>query len=217
MVQLSWPLLARVVAAAVAALIISPAADSSTIPSYYNNNTSCACQGDNTVDADLIIVGATPGGIMAAVAAARDSNNTAKILILERTQYIGGLPANGLCATDIATFGATGGLFLEFVGRVRKHYVDVYGTHSQQVEDSRDGYHFEPKIAQNVLQGFLDEVAGDGNVEVRMKRQLDVEDKYAVVDGKSLKRIRVLNRDTGKQEWYGSKVSLSPPPPQTVL
>ena len=42
-----------------------------------------------------------------------------RALILERTAYIGGLPANGLGATDIATRGATGGLFLEFVKRIK--------------------------------------------------------------------------------------------------
>ena len=42
---------------------------------------------------DLVIVGGTPGGIMAAISAARLGK---KSVILERTAYIGGLPANGL-------------------------------------------------------------------------------------------------------------------------
>jgi hypothetical protein len=63
------------------------------------------------------------------------------VLLLERTVHIGGLPANGLGATDIATRGATGGLFKEFVGRVRQHYVDTYGADSQQVKDCSNGYH----------------------------------------------------------------------------
>ena len=60
---------------------------------------------------DLVIVGATPGGIMTAVEAARMGKSS---VILERTSHIGGLPANGLGATDIATRGATTGLFSEF-------------------------------------------------------------------------------------------------------
>ena len=48
---------------------------------------------------DLVIVGGNPGGIMAAISAARMGK---KSVILERTRYVGGLPANGLGATDIA-------------------------------------------------------------------------------------------------------------------
>ena len=48
---------------------------------------------------DLVIVGGNPGGIMAAISAARMGKTS---VILERTRYIGGLPANGLGATDIA-------------------------------------------------------------------------------------------------------------------
>lgn len=47
---------------------------------------------------DLVIVGATPGGIMTAISAARLGKSS---VILERSNYIGGLPANGLGATDI--------------------------------------------------------------------------------------------------------------------
>ena len=66
---------------------------------------------------DIVVVGGTPGGIMTAVAAAREGKSVA---ILERTSHIGGLPANGLGATDIATRNATTGLFREFTKRVNK-------------------------------------------------------------------------------------------------
>ena len=53
---------------------------------------------------DLVIIGGNPGGIMAAISAAKLGQTS---VILERTEYIGGLPANGLGATDIATRNAT--------------------------------------------------------------------------------------------------------------
>ena len=53
---------------------------------------------------DIVVVGGNPGGIMAAIAAARQGKTS---VILERSQHIGGLPANGLGATDIATREAT--------------------------------------------------------------------------------------------------------------
>ena len=87
---------------------------------------------------DLVIVGGNPGGIMAAISAARLGK---KSVILERTAHVGGLPANGLGATYIAIRAATTGLFREFVDRVKKHYVDTYGADSEQVEVCSDGYH----------------------------------------------------------------------------
>jgi hypothetical protein len=157
---------------------------------------------------DLVIVGATPGGIMAAVAATRTSKSTAKILILERTSYIGGLPANGLGATDIATRLATGGLFLEFVGRVKQLYIDIYGASSQQVADSQGGYHFEPKVGEAVMKDFLAEISG--SVHVKLRRQFDTEVKNVDVDSSGyVKRVSVLNRDSGEKEWYQGKVGVA--------
>jgi len=157
---------------------------------------------------DLIIVGATPGGIMAAVAATRASKSTAKILILERTSYIGGLPANGLGATDISTKLATGGLFLEFVGRVEQLYIDIYGANSRQVADCRGGYHFEPKIGEAVMKDFLAEISG--SVHVKLRRQFDADVKNVKVDLSGyVKGVSVLNRDSGEKEWYQGKVGVA--------
>lgn len=71
---------------------------------------------------DVVIVGGTPGGIMTAVAAAREGKRS---VLLERTSHVGGLPANGLGATDIYTRGATTGLFHEFTQRVKSYYIDL--------------------------------------------------------------------------------------------
>ena len=117
---------------------------------------------------DLVIVGGNPGGITAAIAAARMGKSS---VILERTAYIGGLPANGLCATDIATRMATTGLFLEFVNRIKDHYVQTYGKDSQQVKDCSDGYHFEPSVATKVFNEMLDEYKS--KITVLTMRQFD--------------------------------------------
>src|SRR5690242_20201334 len=116
---------------------------------------------------DVVVVGGTPGGIMTAITAARMGRSA---VLLERTDHVGGLPANGLGATDIATRGATGGLFLEFVGRVRQHYVDTYGEGAPQVRDCSDGYHFEPSVAERV---FAQMLAEQPRVTVKTRRQFD--------------------------------------------
>ena len=126
---------------------------------------------------DLVIVGGNPGGIMAAISAARMGK---KSVILERTRYVGGLPANGLGATDIATRAATTGLFREFVDGVKQHYIDTYGPGSEQVKVCSDGYHFEPSVGARIFQKMLDGQK-DKNTDLT-KRQFDAEDEKVMTE-----------------------------------
>jgi hypothetical protein len=149
---------------------------------------------------DVVVVGGTPGGVMAAIAAAREGRSVA---LLERTAHIGGLPANGLGATDIATRGAIGGLFLEFVGRVRSHYLVTYGPGSPQLADCSDGYHFEPSVAEGVFEKMLAEQA---RIAVRRQRQFDALPGNVTKKGTRLIGIRATDRRSGAVEDYAAKV-----------
>src|SRR5438132_8109651 len=171
------------------------------------SGTRCLAQGsDGSVGRggarsfDVVVVGGTPGGIMTAVAAARRGHT---VVILERTKHIGGLPANGLGATDIATRGATGGLFLEFVGRVYDYYVKTYGQNSPQVNASSDGYHFEPSVAEKV---FLQLLGAQPQIIVLMMRQFDALPQNVRLEQSRLTQIDVLNRENGQRELYRGKV-----------
>jgi len=156
--------------------------------------------GASARDFEVVIVGGTPGGIMTAVAAARQGHTS---VLLERTRHVGGLPANGLGATDIHTRGATGGLFLEFVGRIKRYYTDRYGPNSQQVKDCSDGYHFEPSVAEQVFEELL---AEQPNVTVVRMRQFDaLPERVEIRDG-TIRSIRVQNRETGELETYTGRI-----------
>ena len=124
---------------------------------------------------DVVIVGGTPAGITAAVAAAREGKNS---VILERSDHVGGLPVNGLGATDIATRGATAGLFARFVTLNKAHYTEKYGANSQQARDCSDGYHFEPSVAAETFARMLAE-AGPGRLTVLTGRQFDAEARFS--------------------------------------
>ncbi|MDR1102782.1 MAG: FAD-dependent oxidoreductase [Tannerella sp.] len=152
---------------------------------------------------DLVIVGGNPGGIMAAIAAARMGKHS---VILERTGHVGGLPANGLGATDIATRDATTGLFREFVDRVRKHYADTYGEASEQMKLCSDGYHFEPSVGAGIFDGMLAE--HKDRITVLTMRQFDAEDCNVTMRDNRIESIRILNRGTGETEVYGGAVFL---------
>ena len=150
---------------------------------------------------DLVVVGGNPGGIMAAISAARLGKNS---VILERTAYVGGLPANGLGATDIATRTATTGLFREFVGRVKKHYVDTYGADSEQVKICSDGYHFEPSVGAKVFDDMIAEYKD--KITILKMRQFDAEDQNITIRDNRIEKIRILNRETGQTEEYTGSV-----------
>jgi hypothetical protein len=152
---------------------------------------------------DLVIVGGNPGGLMAAISAARLGK---KSVILERTNYIGGLPANGLGATDIATRAATTGLFREFVDRVKKHYIDTYGEKSEQVKVCSDGYHFEPSVGAKVFADMIAEYKD--YITVLTMRQYDADDENIVLFDGKIQSIRILNRITNKMEEYKGKIFL---------
>lgn len=150
---------------------------------------------------DLVIVGGTPGGIMSAISAAKMGKTS---VILERTSHVGGLPANGLGATDIATRGATTGLFSDFIIRVKNHYIKKYGENSRQVKDCSDGFHFEPSVAEMVLEEMLAE--HKDKITVLKMRQFDVEDKNIVMRNDRIEKIYILNRESKKMEEYSGKI-----------
>lgn len=152
---------------------------------------------------DLVIVGGTPGGIMAAIAAAKQGKSS---VILERTAHIGGLPANGLGATDIATRGATTGLFAEYVQRIKQYYVSKYGADSKQVQDCSDGFHFEASVAEVVLEQMIAE--HKNKITVLKMHQFDTDDKNIIIHDERIEKIRVLNRESNAMVEIKGKVFL---------
>lgn len=150
---------------------------------------------------DIIVVGSNPGGITAAIAAAREGKT---VLILERTSHIGGLPVNGLGATDIATRGATTGLFKQFVDRNKDYYISKYGENSQQVEDCSDGYHFEPSVAGLTFQEMIAEYSN--KITVLLNRQFDSDPANLERIANRITGITVTNLKTGEKEKYASKI-----------
>lgn len=150
---------------------------------------------------DVVIVGGTPGGIMAAISASREGKTA---LILERSEHIGGLPVNGLGATDIATRGATTGLFKEFVDNMYDYYVQKYGKNSEQVKVVSDGYHFEPHVAGLVFEKMLEPERK--NIAILTGRQFDALSKNIKMDNGNIKSITIYNRNSKKTEQYTGSV-----------
>src|SRR6187402_2815364 len=87
-------------------------------------------------DYDVLVYGATPSGIAAAVAAAQDGE---RVLLVDNSRRIGGMMTNGLSHTDFRTLEGLTGSFYNFSQRVEAYYRETYGADSQQVKDSFHG------------------------------------------------------------------------------
>ena len=68
---------------------------------------------------DFVVYGGTAGGVMAAVAGARQGLKT---VLLEPRRHVGGMATGGLSRTDTGTREVIGGLSLEFYYRVGNRY-----------------------------------------------------------------------------------------------
>src|SRR4051812_7136137 len=79
---------------------------------------------------DVIVYGATPAGIAAALAAAEDGE---KVMLVERSERIGGMATNGLSHPDFRTFEALSGRYLEVTKRTLEYYRGELGDEAEKV------------------------------------------------------------------------------------
>ncbi len=108
---------------------------------------------------DVVVYGATPGGIAAAIPVAR-RHPAARIALVTPYRRIGGMITNGLTHPDFRTFEARTGLFREFNERVEEFYREKFGPDSPQVRDSLQGTHAGPEVNHTVLREMLDKLPG---------------------------------------------------------
>jgi hypothetical protein len=125
---------------------------------------------------DLVIYGGTPGGITAAVQAARMGKTA---ILIEPGKHLGGMTSGGLGATDIGNKAAIGGIAREFYQRVRRHYADDSAWKYEKRADFKGRGHdpnedtawtFEPHAAEKVFNDLLRE----HKVPVALSQRLDL-------------------------------------------
>ena len=89
---------------------------------------------------DLVVYGATAGGVAAAVAADRQG---LKVALIEPSHHIGGMVSGGLSSSDHGDSSVIGGISREFFERVGKHYGETLE------------WNFEPHVADQVFHEML--------------------------------------------------------------
>lgn len=103
---------------------------------------------------DVVVYGATPGGIMAAASAAKGGF---KVALVDPGSHIGGMVAGGLSYTDVnRQEHLIGGLTLAYFRRLGAHY-------GQPI-----GWTFEPHVAEQTFKDLLDE----SHVTVLLREQV---------------------------------------------
>jgi hypothetical protein len=146
---------------------------------------------------DIVVVGATPSGIMAAISAARMGSD---VVLLEPTDHIGGIVTNGLTMADIIKRNAVGGLFNEFTNRILQYYEDKYGKDSEQVQLCNGGYNSEPHVAEKIFHQMLE---GEPRIDIFYNHRL-----LKVLTERN-KLVGVIVEDlsaNNKQKCFSSKV-----------
>jgi len=145
--------------------------------------------------ADVVVYGATPAGIMASVAAARQGQ---KVLLIEPSSLVGGVVAGGLTKTDIGRRDTVGGLPNEFFSRVLAYYEKTYGKNSSQAQECHGGIFFEPHVAEGVFNDMLREA---GVRILKKERVIDVD-----VERDHISRVRIQSTSGNAVTQVAGKV-----------
>jgi hypothetical protein len=96
-------------------------------------------------DCDVFVYGSTPGGVAAAVEAARRG---LKVVFACPQKHLGGMAASGLSTTDVVRPQLFGGLVVEFITNVRNHYQKLLRDQPDEYKLVHDGWYYEPSVAE---------------------------------------------------------------------
>jgi hypothetical protein len=126
---------------------------------------ACA-SGAQSADVSVVVYGATPGGLAAAIGAAKSGQD---VLLIEPTERIGGMLTSGLSHTDFHSLESLSGTFLDFSRRVEAHYITEYGADSSEVRNCFHGTFGEPKVNLAICEAML---AEEPRIQVRKGHSL---------------------------------------------
>jgi hypothetical protein len=127
---------------------------------------------------DVLVVGATTAGVAAAVTSARYGLN---VVLIEETRRLGGMPVNGLGATDLRRLAHASGFFEEFRRKVQA----LYGGQG-------DGLKYEPRVAHQAMKEIL--WSAPGLVVHRQVRPVRVVAKNGVVQSVQVEEVATERR-----------------------
>lgn len=136
--------------------------------------------------ADVVIYGATPGGIVTAVRAAREGLS---VTLVHHHAHLGGMMSNGLGVLDTIYDGRRAPLYDEVVARLGEHYRAKHGEGSPQhraatwaPRGSTQRPMYEPHVAEQVFEELL-------RAEPRVTVRRGYFPAVAVTRGRTVERV----------------------------
>lgn len=142
---------------------------------------------------DVVVYGGTSAGVTAAVQCSRMGKS---VVLIEPTQFLGGLTTGGLGATDIGNKRAIGGLSREFYQRIHNKYIET----DRWTRETRESYFknraknedtmwtFEPSVATQVF----NEMIAEAKVPIIFGARLDLK-KGVIKEGTRIAKIVMEN------------------------
>ena len=156
-----------------------------------------ALPAEKTDSFDVVVIGGTPGGVAAAVTAARLGHSVA---LVEYHRHLGGMSSSGLGKSDIEHREMIQGFFKEFVERIKAHYQ----SDPKNFKLCRDGYFYEPSVAESIFDSFVKE-----QPSLSLFRHQQIEVVSTSRESQSADRIetvKVSDRDTEEKHVFRAKV-----------
>ncbi|GBL26594.1 hypothetical protein EMGBS8_05420 [Verrucomicrobiota bacterium] len=135
--------------------------------------TSVLCA-QTPVTHDVVVYGDSAAAVAAAIQAKRQGLD---VVLVNSTDFLGGMTCSGLSASDIFHREAVGGVARELYGRIGQHYGKAYVDY------------FEPHVAQAAMDGMVK----DAGVKVFLNEQLDRSAGGVSKEGTQLKSFRTLS------------------------
>jgi len=113
---------------------------------------------------DVVVIGATGGGVACAVRAAREG---CRVLLVQHNGHVGGMMTNGLMQWDALYGGPRSPIFTEMFRNIEAYYIEMFGRDSrthQTIRCTHERYPIswaEPHVAEREYNRLL---AGEENV-----------------------------------------------------
>jgi hypothetical protein len=152
------------------------------------------------ISCDVLVCSATPGGIAAAITAARLGHS---VILAEYEDHIGGIISNGLTNTDLypEKRNATGGFFNEYSANVLHYYSteDTGGATSPNIAACHVGFYYEAKVAELLFGRML---KAEPNIRLLLQHELIAAD----VGGNKVTTIKFRNRQTKNTVHIKAKI-----------
>ena len=123
---------------------------------------------------DVVVYGNSAAAVAAAIQAKRQGLD---VVLVNSTDFLGGMTCSGLSASDIFHRDAVGGVARELYGRIGQHYGKEYVDY------------FEPHVAQ----AAMDAMVKDAGVKVFLNEQLDRSAGGVSKEGTQVKSFRTLS------------------------